>query len=128
MLAYGVVPLHWGETIVTLVGCCVLFACAGAALGALTKRVVPVAALLFGLAIPLYMDSGAFEPERFDGNAIWALAHLSPLYSVVGVLEDAFHGLHVTPEPVAVDAVMMAAWTLAAFITAGWLAGRTSSK
>lgn len=124
VFAYGVVPLHWGDVIATLFGCCVLFACAGAALGALTKRVVPTAALLFGLAIPLYMDSGALEPERFDGNKIWSLAHLSPLYSVVGVMEDAFHGLHITPEPVAVDAGVMVAWTLAAFITAGWLAGR----
>lgn len=128
VFAYGVVPVHWGDTIATLVGCCVLFACTGAALGALTKRVVPAAALLFGLAIPLYMDSGALEPERFDGNEIWSLAHLSPLYSVVGALEDAFHGLHVTPEPVGVDAAMMAAWALAAFITAGWLAGRRLSK
>ena len=110
VFAYGVVPLHWGEVIATLLGCCVLFACAGAALGALTKRVVPTAALLFGLAIPLYMDSGALEPERFDGNKIWSLAHLSPLYSVVGVMEDAFHGLHITPEPVAVDAGVMVAW------------------
>ncbi len=124
VFAYGVVPLHWGDVIATLFGCCVLFACAGAALGALTKRVVPTAALLFGLAIPLYMDSGALEPERFDGNKIWSLAHLSPLYSVVGVMEDAFHGLHITPEPVVVDAGVMVAWTLAAFITAGWLAGR----
>jgi ABC-2 type transport system permease protein len=127
VLAYGVVPVHWGGAIVTLAGCCVLFACAGAALGALTKRVVPAAALLFGLAIPLYMDSGALEPERFDGNKIWSLAHLSPLYSVVGVLEDAFHGLHVTPEPVAVDAIVMSAWALALFIIAGWLAGRRVS-
>jgi hypothetical protein len=128
VLAYGVVPVHWGETIATLAGCCVLFACAGAALGALTRRVVPAAALLFGLVIPLYMDSGALEPERFDGNKIWALAHLSPLYSVVGLMEYAFHGLHVTPEPVAVDAVMMVAWMLAAFITAAWLAGRRSGR
>jgi ABC-2 type transport system permease protein len=128
VLAYGVAPVHWGGVIATLLGCCLLFACTGAALGALVKRVVPTAALLFGLAIPLYMDSGALEPERFDGNKIWSLAHLSPLYSVVGVLEDAFHGLHVTPEPVAVDAVVMAAWTLAAFMTAGWLAGRRLNR
>jgi ABC-2 type transport system permease protein len=128
VLAYGVAPVHWAGVIAALLGCCLLFACTGAALGALTKRVVPAAALLFGLAIPLYMDSGALEPERFDGNKIWSLAHLSPLYSVVGVLEDAFHGLHVTPEPVAVDAIVMAAWTLAAFITAGWLAGRRLNR
>ena len=128
VFAYGVVPLRWGELVATLFGCCVLFACAGVALGALTKRVVPTAALLFGLAIPLYMDSGALEPERFDGNKIWALAHLSPLYSVVGVMENAFHGLRITPEPVLADAGVMVAWALAAFITAVWLADRRLDK
>ena len=124
VFAYGVVPVHWATTVMALAGCCVLCACAGAALGASIKRVVPASALLFGLAIPLYMDSGALEPERFDGNKIWALAHLSPLYSVVGVMEDAFHGLHVTPEPVGIDALIMIAWAVAAFIAACLLASR----
>src|SRR5207247_359187 len=79
--------------------CVALSTPVGAWLGALLKRTLAAVPLLFGLAMPFYVDSGALEPTRFDGDAIWALAHLSPVYYAVGVLEWAFHGLHVTPEP-----------------------------
>ena len=55
---------------------------------------------------------------------------LGPLvasYSVVGVMENAFHGLGITPEPVLADAGVMVAWALAAFI-AVWLADRRLDK
>ena len=66
--------------------------------------------------MPLYIDSGALEPTRFDGDRIWILAHASPVYYAVGVLEWAFHGLRVTPEPVAVDLLCLA--VMAAVATA----------
>src|SRR5207247_2179614 len=66
---------------------------------------------------------GALEPTRFDGEAIWALAHLSPVYYAVGVLEWAFHGLHVTPEPVWVDLlVLVVIAVVAVILTLGRLA------
>jgi len=37
------------------------------------------------------------------------IAHLSPVYYAVGVLEWAFHGLRVTPEPVYVDLLVLVA-------------------
>jgi len=79
--------------------------------------------LLFGLAMPLYIDSGALEPTRFDGESIWRMAHLSPIYYAVGVLEWAFHGLRVTPEPIYVDLLVLVATALvAAVLTLGRLA------
>jgi ABC-2 type transport system permease protein len=124
VFVYRVSPVHPVVAILALAGCSLLFAAVGMALGALVRRVIPVAALIFGLAIPLYMDSGALEPERFDGNVIWTLAHLSPMYSAVGVFEWAFHGLTVTPEPVAVDAVVMMLWAGAALWLSTGLANR----
>jgi hypothetical protein len=59
--------------------------------------------------MPFYIDSGALEPTRFDGETIWMIAHLSPVYYAVGVLEWAFHGLRVTPEPVYVDLLVLVA-------------------
>ena len=101
------------EVVVAQLGCIVTFLCVGAWLGAALRRTLAVAPLLFGLAMPLYFDSGALEPARFDGNAIWALAHLSPLYYAVGILQHAFHGLRVTPEPVVVDMLALLGFALA---------------
>ena len=75
--------------------------------GVLLKRTLAAVPLLFGLAMPLYIDSGALEPTRFDGEPIWIVAHFSPVYYAVGVLEWAFHGLHVTPEPIWVDLMVL---------------------
>jgi ABC-2 type transport system permease protein len=124
VFVYGVAPVHPITAVLALASCSVLFASIGMALGALVRRAIPVAALIFGLAIPLYMDSGALEPERFDGNIIWTLAHFSPMYSAVGVFEWAFHGLKVTPEPVVVDAAVMVLWAGAAL----WLSTRLANR
>jgi hypothetical protein len=70
------------------------------------------------------MDSGALEPERFDGDPIWILAHLSPVYYAVGVLENAAHGLQVTPEPVLVDFLALAGWAVLALALAGAMVRR----
>jgi len=86
----------------------------GAWLGAVLKRTLAAVPLLFGLAMPFYVDSGALEPTRFDGEVIWRIAHLSPVYYAVGVLEWAFHGLRVTPEPVYGDLLVLVAVALAA--------------
>jgi hypothetical protein len=119
VVGYGVVPVYPVEMAGALVACVGIFTCLGAALGAGLRRTLPIAPLVFGLSLPLYIDSGSLEPERFDGTAIWSLAHLSPVYYAVGVLEDAGHGLRVTPEPVAVDILALVAWGLLALIVAG---------
>jgi ABC-2 type transport system permease protein len=107
VFAYGVVPIAPGATIFALVACVLIFTSLGAWLGVLLKRTLAAVPLLFGLAMPLYIDSGALEPTRFDGEPIWIVAHLSPVYYAVGVLEWAFHGLHVTPEPIWVDLLVL---------------------
>jgi ABC-2 type transport system permease protein len=112
IIGYKVVPLHPLEMIGTLLTCIIIFGCIGAVVGAGLKKTLPIAALIFGLALPLYIDSGALEPERFDGNVIWTFAHLSPIYYAVGLLENAFHGFHVTPEPVSVDFLLLIAWAI----------------
>jgi ABC-type multidrug transport system permease subunit len=121
---YGIVPVHPIEMILGLLVCVVIFGCVGAALGAALRRTLPLASLVFGLSLPLYMDSGALEPERFDGDPIWILAHLSPVYYAVGVLENAAHGLQVTPEPVLVDFLALAGWAVLALALAGAMVRR----
>jgi ABC-2 type transport system permease protein len=118
VLGYGVHPVHPLEMAGALLLCVLIFSCVGVAVGGLMKRTLPVASLLFGLALPLYIDSGSLEPERFDGNVIWGIAHSSPVYSAVGLLQNAAHGLRVTPEPMAVDAAALAGWALLALALA----------
>lgn len=104
---YGVIPVSLGAVILALGSCIVIFVCLGAWLGVVLKHSLAVVPLMFGLIMPLYVDSGALEPTRFDGDTIWHIAHLSPIYYAVGLLEWAFHGLHVTPEPVYVDLLVL---------------------
>src|SRR5207247_2325630 len=107
VLAYGVVPLHAVAGLVALVGCVVIFTCLGALLGAVLRRTLPVVPLLFGLAMPFYVDSGALEPTRLDGETNWTLAHASPGYYAIGILEWAFHGIVVTPESVTTNVAVL---------------------
>jgi ABC-type multidrug transport system permease subunit len=107
VFVYGVVPVAPGATVLTLAACVAIFTCLGAWIGTMLKKTLAAVPLLFGLAMPFYVDSGALEPTRFDGNTIWRLAHLSPVYYAVGALEWAFHGLIVTPEPVWLDLLVL---------------------
>jgi hypothetical protein len=114
ILGFGIRPQAPLALTGALLACLVIFACLGVWLGALLRRVLPVVPLSFGLVIPLYMDSGALEPTRFDGDLIWLLAHATPLYYAVGVLEWAFHGIQVTPEPVLLDLAILIGFAAAA--------------
>jgi len=109
---YGVVPVAPWATLFALFACVAIFTCFGAWLGAQLKRTLAAVPLLFGLVMPLYVDSGALEPTRFDGEWIWRIAHLSPIYYAVGVLEWAYHGIRVTPEPVYGDLFALTAMAL----------------
>jgi ABC-2 type transport system permease protein len=123
VIVYGVVPVAPWTTAFTLLTCVAIFTCLGAWLGAVLKRTLAAVPLLFGLAMPFYVDSGALEPTRFDGETIWRIAHASPVYYAVGVLEWAFHGLRVTPEPIYVNLLVLFAIALASVgLTLGQLA------
>jgi hypothetical protein len=110
---YGVLPVAPWTTLFALGACVAIFTCFGAWLGAVLRRTLAAVPLLFGLVMVLYVDSGALEPTRFDGESIWKIAHLSPMYYAVGVLEWAYHGLRVTPEPVYIDLLALVAFALA---------------
>ena len=102
-LIYGLKVQSYFAAEISLILCVVIFTCIGTWLGALFKKSMVVVPLLFGLSIPLYILSGALEPARFDGEGFWKIAHISPMYYAVGVLEWACHGLHVTTESILFD-------------------------
>jgi ABC-2 type transport system permease protein len=124
VFGYHIVPLHPLAALGALLFCTLIFSCLGVALGALLKRTIPVASLIVGLSIPLYLCSGALEPERFDGNRLWITGHFSPVYHAVGILEYAFHGLQVTPETIGMNLLALVCWMLGLLALAGWLLRR----
>jgi ABC-2 type transport system permease protein len=115
VVGYGAVPRSPFAAALGLLVAVASFTCVGALLGALVRRTLVLVPLLFGLAMPLFIDSGALEPTRFDGEAIWYVAHLTPLYYAVGFLQWAFFGLRITPEPVWVHLVVLSLLGVASF-------------
>ena len=124
VFGYHVLPRYPLRLAGVLSVCIVIFSCLGVALGALMRRTLPVTSLIFGLALPLYLISGSYEPERFDGNLIWGIAHLSPMYYAVGIAEQAVHGYLVTPESIAENYLILCGWALLAL----WAARRATRK
>lgn len=124
IFGYKIPPLHPLASVGVLLLCTTIFSCIGMALGAALKRTLPVAALIFGLSLPLYLCSGSLEPERFDGERLWIVGHLSPVYYAVGVLEKTFHGLQVTPESIGVDSLALLGWAIGMLLLAGALLKR----
>jgi ABC-type Na+ efflux pump permease subunit len=117
---YGVTPQHPAELAAGLALCVVIFSCIGAGIGTLVRRTLPLSALIFGLALAFYLDSGSLEPARFYGNRLWAVAHTSPVYYAIGILQNAVHGIQVTPESVPVNFAALTGWALVAG-GAAWL-------
>jgi ABC-2 type transport system permease protein len=124
LTGYGISPVNPAGMVSTLLLCVAIFSCLGAALGALLRRSLPVAVLVLSLALPLYLFSGSYEPERFDGAFIWIAAHFSPEYYAVGLMERAVFNLQVTPEPITFLALALAAWGTGALVLAGVCARR----
>jgi ABC-2 type transport system permease protein len=118
--SYGVTPQHPAELAAGLLLCVVIFSCIGAGLGTLVRRTLPLSALIFGLALAFYLDSGSLEPARFYGNRLWVVAHTSPVYYAVGILQDAVHGIRVTPETIGVNFAALIGWAVLA-AGAAWL-------
>ena len=107
LVGYGISPVNPIEMVSTLLLCVVVFSCVGAALGAVMKKTLPVAMLVLGIALPLFLFSGSYEPERFDGNLIWMASHFAPQYYAVGLMEHAVFNLQVTPEPLSTLALAL---------------------
>jgi ABC-2 type transport system permease protein len=118
IVGYGVTPASPLAAAAGVLVCIFSFTCVGALLGALVRRTLILVPLLFGLAMPLFIDSGALEPTRFDGESIWWVSHLTPLYYAVGFFQWAFFGLRITPEPVWTHLVVLGGLGTASFLGA----------
>lgn len=127
VFGYHLFPRHPLEALAALALSIVVFSSLGVLLGAALKRTLPVASLIFGLSLPLYLCSGSLEPQRFDGSRLWTLAHFAPTYYAVGLLEQAFHGFSVTPESAAVNFAALAGWAAASLLAAAGVLRRQTA-
>jgi ABC-2 type transport system permease protein len=121
---HGIVPVHPFELFLGLAFCILIFSWMGAAFGAAIKQTLPVASLIFGISLPLYLFSGTYEPERFDGNLIWIMAHFTPLYYAVGIFEHAILDLRVTPESVLINFLVLAGWAILSLLAIAFFVRR----
>ena len=109
-LGYGAIPRDPIGAALGLALCTLSSACVGACLGAWLKRAAVLVPLFFALAMPLYVDCGALEPTRFDGERVWLLAHASPLYYAQRASSSgSSSACRSRPSPRGLDALVLAA-------------------
>ncbi len=124
IFGYGVPASHPWEVVAGIVFTVVASTSLGGLLGVLLRRTLPITPLILGTQLPFYLDSGALEPQRFDGEVLFRAAHLSPAYYGVGVMEHAYNHLVVTPEPVW---LLLAILALAGIVPAAFM-GRLARR
>ena len=112
----GVWPVHWGEVVWATLLTMVIFVAFGTLLGTLLKRWQAVAALTFGLSIPLFFLSGAFGPISFGTPATQVLAKLFPVYYAIVLQQHAFHGFDLNTYGVGGNALILALYALGLLI------------
>lgn len=92
ILIVDVWPVNWLEVIGITALCLLIFIALGTWLGNALKSRLPVIALSFGSAIPLFFLSGAFGPISFDTPAVRVIAQIFPIYYAIVLQQHAFHG------------------------------------
>ncbi len=128
VFGFTIKVFHPIELLCILGASVILFGLIGATFGAAMRKTVPVSTLIFSLSLPLYLDSNTNEPQRFDGNLIWIIAHFTPMYQVVAILEHAVHNLVVTPETMLFNWFALGAWTVFIFFTAWYFIERNITR
>jgi len=84
----------------------------GLLLGTLVRSRTAVVPLSLGLALPVFFISGAFGPVQWGTPVLATVAQLQPVYYAIAVFQYAFHGFQTTPFSVAMNAIVLAGFTL----------------
>jgi ABC-2 type transport system permease protein len=123
----GVWPVHWGEVIAFSVLTMTIFIAFGTLLGTLLKNRQPVAALAFGVSIPLFFLSGAFGPISFTTVPLQVLAQLFPIYYAIVLQQHAFHNFTLNTYGLGGNILVLCAYALALIILAAIVLRRSTT-
>ena len=124
VVGYRVPVAHPIEVVAGVVLTVIASTSLGGLVGVMLRRTLPITPLILGTQLPFYLDSGALEPQRFDGEILFRLAHLAPAYFGVGIMEHGYNNLIVTPESVCVLLAVLALMALVPAFFMGRLARR----
>jgi ABC-2 type transport system permease protein len=116
--ALGIWPVHWGELIGFTLLILALFTAWGTLLGTWLKQRTPLATLAIGLCVPLFFLSGPFGPISYFAPIEQLVARLFPVYYAIVVLQHAFHNFTQNTYGIGINALVLAAYTLAGLILA----------
>lgn len=105
-------PVHWGEVVWATLLTMIIFISFGTLLGTLLKRWQVVAALTFGLSIPLFFLSGAFGPISFETPVTQVLAKIFPVYYAIVLQQHAFHGFDLNTYGLGTNALILSLYAL----------------
>jgi ABC-type multidrug transport system permease subunit len=108
----GVRPVNWAEVIGFSLLTLIIFIAFGTLLGTLLKQRQPVVALAFGVAIPLFILSGAFGPISFNTPAIQVIAQIFPVYYAIVLMQHAFHNFTLSTLGTGVNVLILCAYAL----------------
>lgn len=126
ILIIGVWPVHWGEVVGYTLLAMLLFIALGMVLGTLIKTRQPVIALSFGVAIPLFILSGAFGPISFTTPVVQVIAQIFPIYYAIVLQQHAFHNFILNTYGIATNVLILGAYALGLVIIAALVLRRST--
>ncbi|MCZ9880347.1 ABC transporter permease [Arthrobacter sp. B2a2-09] len=128
VLFIGVHPLHPLEVLGFGLLILAAFLALGVLVGTLVRRRQQAIPLSIAAVLPLFFLSGPFGPANWLGAIPGGIAAISPLTYAIAAFQHAFHGYQTAPQGLAVDAIVLGAFTLVAVGFAAFVFGRRGSR
>ncbi|MDQ0210296.1 ABC transporter permease [Arthrobacter bambusae] len=128
VLFIGVRPLHPLEVVGFGLLILATFLALGVLVGTLVRRRQQAIPLSIAAVLPLFFLSGPFGPANWLGAIPGAIAAISPLTYAIAAFQHAFHGYQTAPQGLAVDAIVLAAFTVVAIGCAAFVFGRRGAR
>jgi ABC-type multidrug transport system permease subunit len=128
VLLIGVHPLHPLEVLGFGLLIIAAFLSLGVLVGTLVRRRQQAIPLSIAAVLPLFFLSGPFGPANWLGTIPGAIAAASPLTYAIAAFQHAFHGYQTAPQDLAVDIIVLVAFTLGIVALTAFVLGRRGAR